>query len=355
MTSNNFCRHLSNGYRINIQGDKITWMPCCQWTGDPFPFVDLATQRKKINIHTPWVHKECNRCQKEEKYKLQSSYRIVGNRSILDDLPDNKVGWLDIQADMTCNGGCLICGPWNSSFWQNELVRYEEYKKILPRQDFRDSIDLIFNKLDVSDLSLLQFLGGEPFLSNIDELSFQYIPNPNICKLKYTTNGSIWPSQNRWQEWERFREISINFSIDGIGKRFDYLRYPLKWEIVSKNVERFIKQAPPNMTFHINHTVTPFNIYYYQEFIDWVESVFPYDKFKGIHVHPAYGVMSVSSISDNLRKIIKSKYGATHNLSVMIDQNPTMDHRSFWNYIGIWDKRRGTDWKKIFPEIVDLL
>jgi len=350
MTSNTFCRHLSNGYRIYINDQGITYHPCCQWTGSQFPFTDLVSQRKLINVNTPWAHKECERCKIEESYKTEG-YRLIGNRVIPDNLGDNKVGWLDIQADITCNGGCLICGPWLSSNWQNELSRHGEYNITPSKKNLKESVDEIFNKLDVSELRLLQFLGGEPFLSKTDEYAFLYVTNPELCKLKYTTNGSIYPQSTRMQHWNKFKEVLINFSIDGTEEQFEYLRYPLNWSTVENNVKRIIAETPDHVKFHINHTVTPLNIYYYDRFANWVEKTFPPGRFTGIHTHTAYGTMSVSNASQSLRDRINSKYGDNHMLSQMLKLTTAQDNTAFWNYVNLWDQRRNTQWRQIFPEI----
>lgn len=352
MDTNTFCKHLSNGYRIYINNNNVTYMPCCYWQGPAMPFDNLIQRRALLNNSTPWAHKECNKCKKEETYK-ENNYRNSGNKIIPDDLPSTKVGWLDIQADITCNGGCLICGPWNSSYWQNELVKYTELSSSSKKINLQQSIDNIFQQLDVSEIRLLQFLGGEPFLSEADTLSFPYITNPAICQLKYTTNGSIYPTQSRMGHWNNFKSVLINFSIDGIGDRFNYLRYPLKWKLVEQNVQRFVNEAPANMQFHINHTVTPFNILYYDEFLAWVDATFPADRFTGIHTHTAYGTMSVANSSSELREMVLSKYGNDHMLTKMLKDNRLVDNSDFLNYVVTWDKRRGTDWRTTFAEIAD--
>jgi sulfatase maturation enzyme AslB (radical SAM superfamily) len=353
MDTNTFCKHLSNGYRIYIDNNQnITYMPCCYWQGPARPFTNLIQDRKFLNNSTPWAHNECNKCRNEEKYK-ENNYRVAGNKIMSNDLPSTKVGWLDIQADTTCNGGCLICGPWNSSYWQNELSKYNEFKLIPATNSLRQSVDKIFSEIDVSELRQLQFLGGEPFLSAADTYAFDYITCPEICQLKYTTNGSIYPKSERIANWSQFKSVLINFSIDGVGDRFDYLRYPLKWNTVHKNVLRFINEAPDNLVFHINHSVTPLNIFYYQEFMDWVDATFPKEQFKGIHVHPAYGIMSVANSSNKLRELVLDKYGKDHIMAKMLRENRLIDNQNFLNYINTWDSRRGTKWQTVFAEIAN--
>jgi hypothetical protein len=354
MSSNTFCRHLSNGYRLVVDNNQITWRPCCYWTGNPMPFNAIEIFRKKINNSTPWIHKECSKCKDEEQYK-GGGYRLAGLDVIPDGLADNKVAWLDIQADITCNGGCLTCGPWSSSYWQSELSKYKEFELKSIRVNLADHVDQIFDLLDTSELRLIQFLGGEPFLSDTDTFALPKIVNPKICEIKYTTNGSVYPQAGRMAQWNKFKSVLINFSIDGIGPRFEYQRYPLKWNKVEDNVKRLIAETGSNVKFHINHTVTPFNIYYYQEFLDWVANTFPTDRFTGIHTHPAYGVLSVSNCSDKLRKLVLDKYGEDHITYKMLQDNPVVDATKFWEYIATWDNRRNQDWKTVYPDIVEFM
>ena len=356
--SNSFCKHLSNGYRINIDSQGITYMPCCYWRGQPFTFVksveELKKEREKLNVEIPWAHSGCKLCQSEEKYK-DRNYRIAGNLLIANDLPASKVAWLDIQADITCNAGCLICGPGNSSYWEAQLKTHDKTFLFQKKPELQKSIDTIFEQLDVSELQHLQILGGEPFLSTVDQLAFPYITNPKKCLLSYATNGSVDPNNTRMSHWSKFKSVMINYSIDGIRERFEYLRYPLKWNAVEQNVKKMIDRNYNNMIFHINHTVTPLNILYYDEFIDWVTKTFPKDKFKGIHTHTAYGNMSVANVNDKLKDQVISKYGSSHMLSKMVSQIPLVNNEQFLNYIDTWDSRRGTRWQTVFPEIAHLL
>lgn len=351
MTSNTFCRHLSNGYRIFIRDNKISYLPCCYWTGPELEFTNLANKRAQLNTSIPWTHAECQKCKNEEVYKKDQGYRQVGN-SIIPIMPSSKVGWLDIQADITCNGGCLICGPWSSSYWQQQLVKYGEYNAKKNNQEFEKSIHEIFTALDTSELRQLQFLGGEPMLSDNDQHALKYIKHPEICMLKYTTNGSIYPGPARMAQWDKFKSVLLNFSIDGIGERFNYLRYPLKWNTVENNIKRLVNETSDKITFHINHTVTPFNIFYYNEFLAWVNDTFPQDRFTGIHTHTAYGIMSVGYSTRELHTAIKNIYGDNHLLAGMLDSTAKMDTPEFLTWINKWDQRRNTDWKVTFPDII---
>ena len=351
MSSNTFCKHLSNGYRFYIDQGVITYHPCCQWTGDRVLFDEhtLDQQRTVWNINTPWAHSECARCGEEEPHKKHMSYRHSGNRQI-PILPQNKVAWLDIQADQTCNGGCLICGPWNSSYWQSEMVKYQGHIPISNKVDLPALVNRIFDAIDTSELRLLQFLGGEPFLSDADAVGIARIANPEQCTLKYTTNGSVFPKSDRIDQWKRFEKVKITLSIDGIGDRFDHLRYPLKWDVVEKNIHRMLAEFPSNTEFTINHSITPLNIMYYDEFLQWVNTTF--DHVPKIHCHPAYGVMNPVHGGEQLRDLVVAKYGKDHQLVSMTQHGPA--NTEFLEYINLWDSRRKTNWQKTFSAVVGI-
>ena len=120
-------------------------------------------------------------------------------------------------------------------------------------------MDQILSFIDIQQTKKILFLGGEPFLSDVDTRILPLIKNPSVVSLQYTTNGSIYPSQTHINLWSKFQTVLINFSLDGIGDRFDYIRYPLKWNQVEKNMIRMIEQLPGNVRFKSNHTVNCFH------------------------------------------------------------------------------------------------
>jgi sulfatase maturation enzyme AslB (radical SAM superfamily) len=173
------------------------------------------------------------------------------------------------------------------------------------------------------------------------------IANPEQCTLKYTTNGSIFPKSDRIDQWKRFEKVKITLSIDGIGERFDHLRYPLKWSVVENNIHRMLSEFPSNTEFTINHSITPLNILYYDEFLQWASNTFA--SMPKIHCHPAYGVMNPAHGGEQLRDLVIAKYSKDHQLSSMTHVGPATSE--FIEYINLWDSRRKTDWRKTFQAV----
>ena len=123
------------------------------------------------------------------------------------------------------------------------------------------------------------------------------------------------------------------------------MRYPLKWDVVESNIRRMLAEFPSNTEFTINHSITPLNIMYYDEFLQWVNTTF--DHVPKIHCHAAYGVMSPAHGGEQVKDLVTAKYGEDHNLTSMTQGGPS--NPEFIEYINLWDSRRKTNWRKIFP------
>jgi hypothetical protein len=126
----------------------------------------------------------------------------------------------------------------------------------------------------------LDLPGGEPFLSGIDEqkkLLQHYIDigRSSQITLHYTTNSTIFPDDSWWQLWNSFKEIDIQLSIDAVGDRYEYIRYPANWSQVVLNVDQYIakSQHMTNLKLSVSHTVSAYNVYYLDEFFSWCYNI----------------------------------------------------------------------------------
>ena len=97
------------------------------------------------------------------------------------------------------------------------------------------------NRQVVVQFKRIDFYGGEPWLiqehwdtlSKMVELGYS-----KDCILHYTTNGTVFKSK-QVDLLKQTKTVSIQLSIDGIGNRFEYQRYPGKWSVIENNIKRF--------------------------------------------------------------------------------------------------------------------
>jgi organic radical activating enzyme len=345
---NSTCRLLSNGYKFNIGYDsKISLRPCCHFTESQKLDVPLEQHQKfrnRLNSINSYQSNTCDNCNFQENAALRKTFRDHSFDWVPNDAELGDASYLEIQIDNTCNGGCIICGPWHSSYWQSELKQFISKPAL-------DPVDQILRHIDIQKTKKILFLGGEPFLSAIDARILPLIKNPQLVKLQYTTNGSIYRSTRHIDLWSKFQDVVINFSLDGIGDRFDYIRHPLKWNAVEKNVIRMLKELPGNVRFTVNHTVNILNLYYHDEFKDWHDQVMLPERSRNFAFNPCSGILSPTQVSAKLFDMLLDKYGEDSKIIRTIIKKDSTDQSELLTYLSELDSRRGLDWRKVFPEI----
>jgi hypothetical protein len=152
--------------------------------------------------------------------------------------------------------------------------------------------------------------------------------------------------------WAKFKLVYFEASIDGIGEQFNYIRWPLKWDRVEKNLLRLKAEAPVNLLFRINHTLNPFNVFYYDRMVDWIDKHFATNRLGDkteINIHPCWGIWDLSKTPMSLRNDLDPNSPA---FNLLQNTQVTMDLSSISNFIKQWEPRRKNNWKETFPEIV---
>lgn len=165
---------------------------------------------------------------------------------------------LKLYTSNLCNSTCVTCGPNASSAWAT-LKKVKTFEII--NQDQLDTIPY-------KDLVMLSFVGGEPLFEkkNFDILEHMISIGNTDCHISLVSNGSIELSQKQQNILGRFKNLNVCLSIDGIEKRFEYMRFPLKWNILLENID-FFKSL--NIDLFVSYTISNLNIFYYDETVEW--------------------------------------------------------------------------------------
>jgi hypothetical protein len=199
----------------------------------------------------------------------------------------------------------------------------------------------------------VKFFGGEPLFNDLHVKILERFLDPGNTEIWYTTNASIYPSQQVLELWAKFKLVYFEASLDGIGDQFDYIRWPLKWDHVEKNLFRLKDEAPVNLLFRINHTLNPFNVFYYDRIVNWVNTSFPTNRLGDkteINIHPCWGSWDLSKTPQSLRNTIKSNSPV---FALLKNTTVNTDLSSISEFIKQWEPRRKNNWKNTFPEIVE--
>ena len=117
-------------------------------------------------------------------------------------------------------------------------------------------------------LQELYFAGGEPLLYK-ENLDILYELDKLRCydvQLIYNTNFTqLNKNKDFMKLWKKFNRLTIWISVDGSGKKGEYLRKGLKWEDISDNLNVLNKECP-NADISIRFTVSVFNILHLPDF-----------------------------------------------------------------------------------------
>jgi radical SAM protein with 4Fe4S-binding SPASM domain len=369
-----FCYAPWTNIEILPNGDIL---PCCKFqpsyyneqfniatnTIDDFRTSNVLKTIKQEFTNGVWPT-GCQRCQIEEDSNIESKRQLDYKRwqEYYDnyDLSCEQLLTVSLAIGNVCNLKCIICNPTASSKWQKEY--FDIYNiKIDSIESDRKSI--IRGITDIApNLVHVDIHGGEPFLSGIDEhraLLDHYIETGRAKEISihYTTNGTIWPTQEWFTRWKYFKEIDLQISIDGIKERYEYLRYPAKWTVLENHVRQYIEYEKTQSNFRLSvaHTVSAYNIYYLDEFVSWCSEIgLPTPWMGKLHnpdnLRPTVWHNDAKMfIINHLESSQNSEVRKWANHLNSIDDSNLFD--SFVERTTVHDQYRNLDFKKIFPEL----
>lgn len=313
---------------IVTTGGQLAIGPCCISTTSTVNTInfyqdDFLNQVRKDWNDSKWPS-ACNGCKTVEDQGLTSRRQGSNNWYNDHNLSNKTVELLrlDYWTGDLCNLACVICGPYNSSRWKQELN--------LPRKELKSNVNKFWQQLPLDNLKFVHFNGGEPLLSKEHESFLRDIPNKQDVYVNYNTNATIIPSDSLLELWSQFKLIQLDFSIDDIKERFEYQRWPAKWAEVTENLQWFLNNAPHNCMFAVNTTVSILNQSYLDELEHWLADNFYQTRFTDPIEHRkqwAFGLFNCENAHKSLDEIV--------------------------DFLNKCDLRRGTDWKNTFPNLLN--
>jgi sulfatase maturation enzyme AslB (radical SAM superfamily) len=350
---NNFCKALSNAISFRIPGDTntLTFNPCCLFDKYlPFTPVYFHRKRKQWSEAETFLP-ECSKCElKEQTHGM--SLRTVTDNQIPNGI-DDSIYKLEIVLDTTCNAACIQCGDWQSSLWRKEMADQKRIIHIQPEQQINDKIQVIKDNVDISKVLNWHFWGGEPLLTDTHLKFLRDIKDPSQVSINYTTNGSIFPDEDVLELWSKFKEVRLGISIDGVDEQFHYIRWPLKWDKVVRNIERFRTEVPGNVAYHINCCIIPLNVYYVDILGEWLDKNFstnPNGSKISYNFIRGEGTLDIGKTPMSLREEVWKRLGEEHVISNVLKELPEIDSGDMLKHLDVWDKHRKLDWRKLFPD-----
>jgi hypothetical protein len=153
----------------------------------------------------------------------------------------------------------------------------------------------------------------------------------------------------------------IQASIDGIGERYEYLRYPASWSILKDNVQQYIAHEKTHSNFRLSiaHTVSAYNVYYLDEFVTWCSKIgLPKPWMGKLHrpdsLRPTVWHKDAKIfIAEQLESSIYEEVRKWANHLRTVDDSELFD--TFVERTLVHDQYRNLDFKKVFPELANYI
>jgi organic radical activating enzyme len=291
---------------------KNAW-PCCNMMMDGFvefgiPDVHLLTpqeifdhpkmQELRDNLANGVRDSRCSVCWKMEDKGLKS-YR----QSSLDDRsPDNwDFGFrrVDLRVGNTCNLRCRMCDTYYS---HSLMIDYRHFEKNDLLGEMKEAIDFPWSATNqennpadddlqwqwlmenTREITCIRASGGEPLYDRrMLDLLNRYIETnaAGDTILHFHTNVTML-DDSMIDILSKFMKNDHDFSVDGTGLVYEYIRHGASFEQITNNIRRYLDRIKP-LKLKLVKTVNALNVLDVGNFIKWAGS---FDYTYRIHFQP---------------------------------------------------------------------
>jgi hypothetical protein len=306
----------------------------------------------------------CQKCWSLEANNLKSDRQVKNSsldfywdrdlKSIKQDAIDGKLDRiliLKLYTSNVCNATCVSCGPMASSSWSQlmhrtyPIVPLEKYKLV--------NLEKVKDKVDLKELKMLNFVGGEPLYEkkNFEFLEYLYDIGNTSLFVSMVTNGSVTLTDKQQQILSKFKNINFSVSIDGTESVFEYLRYPLKWSNLNRNLE-FFREISNNISS--NYTLSNLNILYHPTTIDWfIKNKINYS------VSPVYNPIWLrpKALPESIKTLLKSHLAAADYNTFIGPTHTEQDQQNFYLMLEqtrLQDRAKKINMSDYLPELYQL-
>jgi hypothetical protein len=271
------------------------------------------------NVRTQMLNGEqppsCSKCYKEEaaghrsKRQWETEYwmkRVDLDKLIAETRDDGSVppnlAYIDLRFGTKCQLACVMCSPHDSSGWIKDWqtmypnVTNPSLKETMQWSNKGSTNGSSYNwhkqntvfwdqfYEQIPNMQQLYFAGGEPLIIEEHyEILRRCIAQGHAknLELRYNSNGIEWKDE-LFDLWKEFKLVRYHFSVDDVGVRNEYIRYPSSWNRIVDAFRILDEESPANVEVTVACAVQALNVYYLPDFLRWKLE----NKFKKINKWP---------------------------------------------------------------------
>ena len=355
--------------------------PCCIYNPKTkINFKDYASNKEIEEVKNQFLNNEipsqCSTCYKNE---LNSGYsaRIASNfnseefkeKIISGKWENNHYKNIHILTSNICNLKCLPCEYASYSRdleLKNINLINREPKKYVVDDEYKTLLNFNFDSITL--------IGGEPFYDKktIEIIDFLIDNNKSKNTTLYINsnftnlNDEILKKLN-----DNFFKVILKASIDGIGKRNEYLRYPSQWDTIQSNIRK--TKNYPNLELLVTVALSNLSLIGFCEIVEWILKENIHYMFTSMVNSPKVlqtNILPVEikkSLIPKLKELLEMDYGEEYKKwnreqsirdcicsCIKICEDET-DYSEQWEKTKEWinahDNYRGNSILEVFPEL----
>ena len=276
--------HSNEGERICCMSTEETYVDNTtelnlekRWTSSYYK--DIRT--KFLNNEQPDI---CDKCFSLERTGGTSDRMRFNNLYLEDLIPNVDTGNqyntpfdLDIRPGNLCNLRCRMCGPVSSSQLQKEAQENKSLYEIIGSGEITSS-DVLSREYNINYIlenaeqsKRIKFLGGEPtIMPEVDKILDILIERELFeTPLHFTTNCTNG-NKRFIDKIQKFKNVSFNYSVDGVGKVVEYIRDPVKFNSINTNIQTY-----HNIAWYgqISYALQAYNFFNLLDTVKWSKSI----------------------------------------------------------------------------------
>lgn len=234
---------------------------CCKATPIKF-YQDFKSVilKQKQNLLNGVKDESCTYCWEVEKNNKKSlrqehldRFNVEDYDSYLDLEKPPKI--TEINLGNFCNLQCIYCNPKFSSEWEKDIN-----KKFYPiftdrhvykiesknKKSFQKNINLLNDK----KYEVIRILGGEPLAhKNLWFILDNFQADHIFITTNFMTTTNVIDRLIYYEQ--KFNDIKVNISLDTTAELAEFVRYGLKFDVLSDNITHYLKNSKSNrLTFN---------------------------------------------------------------------------------------------------------
>jgi hypothetical protein len=367
---------------------RTAWSDFSLATFDSFHNTPIKIQDREAMLAGQWPEHSCSYCKNIEQaggasdrhIHMDHPNRVPQELNVDPSATQVTPTVLEVYFNNTCNLGCLYCIPELSSKINQENVKFGKFddqgvvlESVTIHNQHSEIVEKFWQWMQLNSQHLLRLhvLGGEPFYQSEFDRCLEYfdqVAHPGL-ELNIVTNLMI--DHVKLHDYlKKFRDllskkhlkrIDITCSIDCTGPEQEFVRWGM-------NIDRWLfnfdmLRQHKWLTLNINQTISVLTIKTMPKLMNWLAAwreTRPIGHFFSVvSPQPSYmdpAILGAGVFDSDFETVlaqmpdgVSKQYMAGIFASIQNTKKNPAEMLKLKTFLNEKDRRRGTDWKQLFP------